>query len=158
MAARRAAEALGAKFSDVATGSISPGGQAQRLAAQAPEPTMPLPFDPPHAGTPNDEARTILLSSKHTDDPKLAKRSTKTASRSKPKDMRRKTSAYALHGPAVRSTNAQVNGEATLATIGQKVSFVELLTNPALWHWPSLMSNTNTAKTTDQTNDTYANR
>jgi len=140
VAARRAAEALGAKFSDITTGSIAP---AATTPAATPSPSsISLPSaetDPPHVVAPEDEGRSIVLSSRHGADAKTV------SAAGKPKPQIRSKSRDAEHGTSRSAAQDRVGAPAqgspekvaSLAAIGQKVGFVELLTNPALWHWPS---------------------
>jgi hypothetical protein len=152
IAARRAAEALGAKFSDITTGSISPGAPPSPPEA-APEST-PLPqaeADPPHVVEPKDEGRSIVLSSRQNSDVKASKDLGKSQTRTKLGEMGRGTSRNGARKQSAAPSATSTSGGTGLAAIGQKVSFVELLTNPALWHWPTMA-------TTPNENASYANR
>jgi hypothetical protein len=123
VAARRAAEVLSAKFSTSATGSISKDDPE-------PAPVLPAEADPPHVVAPSDDARTIVLSSTQSTNEKNAERSARPSRLKAAHVHRIPKSAFRKSSPTPPGKNAE---DASLAQIGQKVSFLELLTNPALW-------------------------
>ncbi len=116
---RHAAEALSAKFSDITTSSI---GKDEKAATP--------PMKPHVTVTESKDARSIVLAANQPDDPKSVKiltaphrsKSAKAGHRI-PRGARRKNEA--ARDPSTAS--------ASLAMIGQKVGFLYLLTNPALW-------------------------
>ncbi len=121
-AARDAAEALSAKFSDITTGSISKDDTA--LAVQK---------SPRPASAQGAEGRSIVLAvSKAVDDPKREKSPTSPSRRAKtPETADRIPRSIVRKAAAPRGSIPTI---ASLTSIGQKVGLLDLLTNPALWH------------------------
>lgn len=144
-AARHAAEALSAKFADLTTNSIAKE-EPSTAAAAAPMPAadaataqetftpVPSPTDPPHVVTTNT-SRSFMLTSKRAaaakHDPRV----------SKPRAVTNETRHHAAPaGAATARTdslgNAQTATGKDLSSLGTKVGFLGLLTNPALWPSP----------------------
>jgi hypothetical protein len=115
---RRAAEELSSKFADVTTSSITREEPQPKIASQSAQPAVET-----------EDARSIVLAASHPDDPKLATDGPPPPSRPK----RVAKSGIKL---AARSEERPPTGGTAenLASIGKKVSFFDLLTNPALWH------------------------
>lgn len=125
--ARQAAEVLSAKFAGITTRSIDDGNKASSPAPIA-------ETDPPRAVAASTAERSIVLTSKQA----AEARSTQSA---KVKRQRNSTSKSAHRIPRRALSKAQLTRRehsgatgANLAAIGAKVSALELLTNPALWH------------------------
>ncbi len=122
--ARRAAEALSAKFSDMTTSSISKDERSSAIA-----------YADPSVVERSDASRSIVLAVNRPEDPKNP---TFEAPEPAPKALAptRRIPRRAMtktSEPVRRGTSAQAPHN-TLASIGQKVGFLDLLTNPALWH------------------------
>jgi hypothetical protein len=121
--ARQAAETLSAKFSDMATGSISSD-------ESGPTTSTVLPAQSPQ----DSDGRSIVLAANHPEDPKS---SSVIQSAAKPDAIApahripRRATAKASRPASTRSPDAT----STLARVGQKVGFLDLLTNPALWQF-----------------------
>lgn len=114
ISARRAAGELSAKFSEA-----EPGSSSSKV-----EPTV--------KATDTNGARAIVLAANHQDDPKMANISASSSQRARAgrAEHRIPRSAVTKTDRTARSTDGS---HASLATIGQKVGFFDLLTNPALW-------------------------
>ncbi|MBS0250535.1 MAG: hypothetical protein JSR78_05660 [Proteobacteria bacterium] len=148
-AARRAAEALSAKFSDVTTNSIS---EVDALATTAPAPTAaanpaPAPLasagpvaeiDPPHIVT-TTTSRSFMLTSRQADgDSKTRASSRRRSTKTTGKRHGVPNTAVVAHvGEAGdRAEDGQRVSRKDLSAIGTKVGFLDLLTNPSLWPSP----------------------
>jgi hypothetical protein len=119
-AARHAAETLSAKFSDITTGSIPKADAASKQARSR------------VAVQDSTAARSIVLTPNQAEDPK-----TTTARAADATAVKVPQAARRLPRRAVRKASEPRELEASnagLVAIGQKVGFLALLTNPALWH------------------------
>lgn len=151
-AARRAAEALSAKFTDITTNSIAKDDSPPTTTpapAPAPAPAAkPTPaasvqthapvaaVDPPHIVTTNS-SRSFVLASRQADSNDKARA---------PSRRRLTTNEKRHRVPRVIAAQVGEKGEGTadgqkgsgkdLAAIGTKVGFLDLLTNPSLWPSP----------------------
>lgn len=135
VAARQEAEKISSLFAGMTTGSID------RTEGEAPVETDVPPIvaaDPVKPTKPEaSSARSIVLASKKSADEADAKSS--ASLKSAPQVHRAKGSRKSQRIPQkaiakeTRGLNAAASGPANLAAIGQKVSVIDLLTNPALW-------------------------
>lgn len=132
-AAREAAEALSAKFADITTGSI-----AKSDDSVAPAPPMPdrqaaqePPTDPIKPAAQPAEARSIVLAANQPSEEPGTKKPPATR-------LKEHEAVHKIPRAAVAKETRdryRVSTRESLAAIGQKVSFFERLTNPALWRW-----------------------
>lgn len=151
-AARHAAEALSAKFSDITTNSISkddasvPSAPAPTPAVSpapvasastsAPAPASVAEVDPPHIVTTN-ASRSFLLKSRQADGDGKAPPASRRRTITNEKRHRVPRTVTAKVGEAGnRIGNGQSDSEKSLSAIGTKVGFLDLLTNPSLWPSP----------------------
>ncbi len=137
-ASRHAAEALSAKFSDITTSSISKD--------DPPSATMPIaPPDPPHVVTQRpdvaqrEDGRSIVLASNQADTGQSDTGKSTKDSAIVPRRSNTAGAAHRIPRAAVRKASSapprsQSGSNVSLAAVGQKVSILDLLTNPALWH------------------------
>ncbi len=134
-AAREAAEALSAKFADITTGSISKSdGDAAQAPPMAPRQVAQVPVaDPVTPTAQSTEARSIVIAANPPTEEADAKKS--RAPRSKEHEAVHRIPRAAIEKEA--RVRYQAAGRESLTAIGQKVSFFERLTNPALWRWPA---------------------
>ncbi|MFT3732348.1 MAG: hypothetical protein QM780_13180 [Hyphomicrobium sp.] len=134
-AARNAAEALSAKFSDIATSSISKeeSQTPTPAAAPAPAPAQPAEVDPPHVVTQDTEMRSIVLSSRRSNEEKAVKDKTATRRHSTTRSARPRIPRKTASEASGAAPQAELGLSSSLVKIGQKVGFLDLLTNPALW-------------------------
>ncbi len=119
VSARHAAEALSAKFAEVATSSISKDDQGVAVHPKSRT-----------EATDRGDIRSIVLTANQLDDPKdvkMAAGGPHEISSAKTHPLPRRS--LRIREP-VRSSDSSGG---TLASIGQKVGFLHLLTNPALW-------------------------
>ncbi|MBS0233404.1 MAG: hypothetical protein JSR99_07945 [Proteobacteria bacterium] len=115
VSARRAAEA----FSEITTSSISKGGQG---VAVRPKPRTVVPD--------SIDVRSIVLTANQLDDPKNVTMAAGARYEKSP------AKTHQLPRRSLRKkepVGGSDDSEGTLASIGQKVGFLDLLTNPALW-------------------------
>lgn len=116
ISARRAAGELSAKFSEADTSSGS------------------SKVEPPVEATDANGTRAIVLAANRQDDPKTADIPASSSRRA-----RAGRAEHRIPRSAVERTDRAAHGSAasheSLAMIGQKVGFFDLLTNPALWKW-----------------------
>jgi hypothetical protein len=132
-AAREAAEALSAKFAGMATGSISKSDETVADASpatpveHAPQPLLATPVQ--RAAQPTEGRAIVIASNQSPDDPSPKKSAGDAA---KVSESARKIPRTAV----TKETRAHFRGatRANLAAVGEKVSFLDKLTNPALWH------------------------
>lgn len=119
-AAREAAEALSAKFAGITTGSIS---KSEDTAAEAPPPPLPQ-----QAAQPTD-ARAIVIASNRPPEESRPKKSAGDGAKGNESIHRIPRTAVA------KETRSHFRGamRESLAAVGEKVGFLERLTNPALW-------------------------
>jgi hypothetical protein len=128
VAARHAAEAMSAKFSDISTSSIS--NDAIEVAPS--EPREPVVSDPPHTELPKGDARAIVL--KSSSGPRPSGKAARLASSGEVKAQpRRVIPRNGIEEKGRLSESEPNGGNSGLAAIGQKVGLLHLLTNPALW-------------------------
>jgi hypothetical protein len=129
-AARRAAEALSDKFADITTGSISKSDdpEAKTLPAapaqQAAQPTH-ASQQAPHTTNP----RSIVLAANER--PNGSGRKTSPPDRAKGNEAVHRIPRAALAKEA--HSHSPTDTRQILAVVGQKVGFLDRLTNPALW-------------------------
>ncbi len=120
-AAREAAEALSAKFAGVTTGSISKSEDTVAEASPA----------PPQRAAQSTEARTIVIASNQSPEEASPKKLARDGAKGNEPIHRIPRAAVAKETrPHFRGASRE-----SLAAIGQKVGFLERLTNPALWTW-----------------------
>lgn len=134
--ARQEAEKISALFAGMTTGSISKSDQAvsAEAAPAAGDPEKPILQESQRA-----DGRSITLASTQSSEDTTEKTSAapkkegRLAKRAKRKDDAHRIPQKAIVGETPSSAITAQETPA-LASIGQKVSFIELLTNPALWH------------------------
>lgn len=148
-AARRAAEALSAKFSDITTNSISkddppatttpaPAPAAKPApVASAPTPAPAAEVDPPHIVTTNT-SRSFMLTSRQADGDSEARPPSRRRSTTNEKRHRVPRTAVAAQVSEAGdgAADGQKGSGKDLSVIGTKVGFLDLLTNPSLWPSP----------------------
>ncbi len=116
ISARRAAGELSAKLSEADIRSSSPK------------------IEPPVEATETNGARAIVLAANQQDDPKTADISASSSHRARAGRAEHRIPRSAVT-KADRTTRSSAASHESLAMIGQKVGFFDLLTNPALWKW-----------------------
>ena len=136
-AARQEAEKISALFAGMTTGSIS---KRDDVAQAEPDPAKPVQPPLPEA----QAGRSIMLASNQSQDDTTEKGSapakeTSPATRAKGNGTTHRIPQRALAKATRSSHDAEHEGPdtttstMTLAAVGQKVSVIDLLTNPALW-------------------------
>lgn len=144
-AARRAAEALSAKFTDITTNSIAKDDSPPTTTpapAPAAKPTPPASVqahapvaavDPPHIVTTNS-SRSFVLASRQADGNSKARASSRRRLTTNEKRHRvPRAVAMQTDETGKGTADGQKGSEKDLAAIGTKVGFLDLLTNPSLW-------------------------
>lgn len=147
-AARRAAEALSAKFTDITTNSIAkddspptttpaPAPAAKPTPAASVQTHAPVAaVDPPHIVTTNS-SRSFVLASRRTDGNGKARAPSRRRLTTNEKRHRLPRAVAAQVGETGEGTaEGQKGSGKDLAAIGTKVGFLDLLTNPSLWPSP----------------------
>ncbi|WP_045835467.1 hypothetical protein [Hyphomicrobium sp. 99] len=135
-AARQEAEKISALFAGMTTGSISKSDEAEPAERRVEAPLEADPVKP--IATEEPSGRSITLASNQSAEdktgktqvpPKNAPPADQMKGTSKPHRIPQKAIARETHGGPSLAGGEPGN----LAAIGQKVSVIDLLTNPALW-------------------------
>ena len=131
-AAREAAGALSAKFAGITTGSISKSDETMAEAAPATpveHAAQPLLASASQRAAQPTDGRAIVIASNQSPEESSPKKSAGDAAKANESVRRIPRTAVA------KETRSHFRGAtgASLAAVGEKVGFLDKLTNPALW-------------------------